>query len=105
MSLQANGTRAYERAVDHCLDVTAHAAQAIRRHPRLELVLEPSLTVVLLRRLGWREGDYQDWSARAMASGLAFVTPTRHDGESVLRFCFVNPLTTLADVDLVLGDL
>ena len=33
------------------------------------------------------------------------VTPTKHDGETVLRFCFVNPLTTREDVDLVLEDL
>jgi len=33
------------------------------------------------------------------------VTPTRHLGEMVLRFCFINPLTTREDVDLVLADL
>lgn len=38
-----------------------------------------------------------------MREGLAFVVPTRHRGETVLRFCFINPLTTPADVDLILA--
>ena len=33
------------------------------------------------------------------------VTPTKHDGETVLRLCFINPLTTRDDVDLVVADL
>jgi hypothetical protein len=33
------------------------------------------------------------------------VMPTKHRGETVLRLCFVNPLTTREDVDLVLDDL
>ena len=40
-----------------------------------------------------------------MARGVAVVLPTKHAGETVLRFCFVNPLTTREDVDLVLADL
>jgi L-2,4-diaminobutyrate decarboxylase len=40
-----------------------------------------------------------------MARGVAVVMPTRHAGEPVLRLCFVNPLTTREDVDLVLSDL
>jgi len=31
--------------------------------------------------------------------------PTKHLGETMLRFCFINPMTTPDDVDLVLGDL
>jgi hypothetical protein len=33
------------------------------------------------------------------------LMPTRHRGETVLRFCFINPLTTREDVDLVLAGL
>ena len=29
-----------------------------------------------------------------MESGLAFVTPSRLDGNPIYRFCFVNPRTT-----------
>jgi L-2,4-diaminobutyrate decarboxylase len=105
VSLQANGRRAYTKAVDHCFAIAHYAAGEIDRHPTLELVLDPMLTVLLVRRRGWGEADYGTWSVRAQREGLAFVVPTRHKGESVLRFCFINPLTTRADVDLILDDL
>ncbi len=40
-----------------------------------------------------------------MADGLAFVTTTKHDGETVLRFCIVNPRTTIEDIKLILDTL
>jgi L-2,4-diaminobutyrate decarboxylase len=71
----------------------------------LELVLEPALTVMLFRRVGWDATAYDAWSVAALRSGLGMVTPTKHAGETVLRFCFINPLTTRGDVDLILDDL
>lgn len=56
-------------------------------------------------RLGWSDAEYETWCKNSLRSGLAMVTPTRHNGETVLRFCLVNPLTTRKDVDLVLEDL
>jgi glutamate/tyrosine decarboxylase-like PLP-dependent enzyme len=102
-SVLAYGTDAYVEAVDTCLDTARYAADAIRSHPRLELALEPELTVVLFRRPGWTAPDYAAWSDASLRRGLAVVTPTRHAGESVLRLCFVNPLTAPSDVDLVLS--
>ena len=104
-SVLAYGTDAYAAAVDHCVDITAYAASRIEAAPALELVLEPSFTVIVVRHAGWTADDYAAWSAAAMARGVAMVMPTRHAGEPCLRFCFVNPLTTREDVDLVLADL
>ena len=104
-SLQAYGSEAYAQAVDSCFDLAEYAAQRVRQLPTLELVLDPALTVVLVRRHGWGEAQYGAWSARALQSGLAFVIPTKHASEIVLRLCFVNPLTTRADIDLILEDL
>jgi len=104
-SVLANGTDAYAQAVDHCMDVARYAAERIAASTGLQLVLEPALTVVVFRRLGWSEADYTGWCEAALRSGLAMVTPTKHAGETVLRLCFINPLTTRDDVDLVLADL
>jgi glutamate/tyrosine decarboxylase-like PLP-dependent enzyme len=104
-SVLAYGTGAYAAAVDHCVDIAAYAAERIGASPALELVLAPSFTVVVLRRRGWTAQDYAAWSNDAMARGVTVVMPTRHAGETVLRMCFVNPLTTREDVDLVLADL
>ena len=47
---------------------------------------------------------YQAWCDRLLDRGLAFVLPSsRVDDETVMRFCFVNPRTTIDDVDLILG--
>jgi glutamate/tyrosine decarboxylase-like PLP-dependent enzyme len=104
-SVLAYGTEAYAAAVNHCVDVAAYAASQIEAAPALEVVLEPAFTVLVVRRLGWSAQDYASWSADAMARGVTVVMPTRHAGETVLRLCFVNPLTTREDVDLVLADL
>jgi L-2,4-diaminobutyrate decarboxylase len=104
-SLMANGVDAYRDAIEHCLDVAGYAAKQIEDYSYLEVVSEPSLSIVLLRRLGWRPEDYAGWSRRAVEQGIGLVTPTRFGGETVLRLCFVNPLTTPGDVDLILAEL
>jgi L-2,4-diaminobutyrate decarboxylase len=104
-SLATHGTDAYARAVEASLDLTAAAAELIRAHPDTELVIEPGLSVVLFRRLGWSRPDYYAWSDRTLDDGLAFVVPTSWRGETILRFCFVNPRTTVADVQAILDSL
>ena len=90
--------------MDHCLDIAGYAAERIAAAPALELAIEPAFTVLLVRRLGWRR-TATPRGAGGARTGVAMVMPTKHAGETVLRFCFVNPLTTREDVDLVLADL
>ncbi len=104
-SLAAHGTDRYGAAVQTTLDLAAAAADLIRGAEHLELAHEPSLSVVVFRRLGWDADQYTDWSVRMMRSGEAFVVPSRYLGEPVLRFCFVNPQTTVADVELIIDAL
>ena len=68
-------------------------------------MVEPELSVVVFRRRGWAEDAYVAWSRRLLESGLAFVVPSTHAGETVLRLCIVNPRTTVADVEAVLATL
>jgi glutamate/tyrosine decarboxylase-like PLP-dependent enzyme len=102
-SLAVHGTRAYEDAVEQTLLVAHGAAALIDEHPDLELVEEPELSVVVFRRLGWGQADYDAWSDRLLRDGLAFVVPTKVRGEVCLRFCFVSPRTALADVRAILA--
>ncbi|MCU1366801.1 MAG: Pyridoxal-dependent decarboxylase, partial [Ilumatobacteraceae bacterium] len=57
------------------------------------------------RRLGWTAADYQSWSDAALHQGEAFVVPTAWNGETVLRFCFVNPLTTVTQAGEIIDSL
>ena len=65
-SLAAHGTRAYTEAIEHTLDVARQAADEIRSRPHVELLNEPELTVLVLRRPGWsppttRRGPSGSW--------------------------------------------
>ncbi len=102
LSLMANGTTAYRAAVDHCLMLAQYAAQRITESAHLEISGNPALSVVLFRRVGWSTAQYHAWSARLIAERLGLVTPTQLNDETVFRLCFVNPVTSTADVDEIL---
>ena len=104
-SLATYGTRAYREAIETTLAVAREAARLVDDAPHLELVMEPELSVVLLRRKGWTPARYQLWSDTMLRSGLAFVVPTTWAGESLLRICIVNPRTTVADVEEIVASL
>ena len=102
-SLAVHGTQAYTDAIEATISLAKEVAEEIRRRPYVELVVEPELSVVAFRRLGWEREDYERWSDRLLRSGTAFVTPTRHRGETVTRFAIVSPRTTLADLTAILA--
>jgi L-2,4-diaminobutyrate decarboxylase len=102
-SLAVYGTDAYRDAVERVLEVTRETAEEIRRRPDLELVLDPELSVILFRRLGWEPEEYERWWRRALAAQVAFVQPSSWKGEKVARLCFVNPRTTIEHVRALLG--
>ncbi len=101
-SLATYGTGAYREAVEAVLALTRAAAEEIRTRPDLELLVEPELSVVLFRRTGWTDDDYESWWRRLLHDQVAFVQPTSWNGEKVTRLCFVNPRTTLDHVRAVL---
>ena len=104
-SLATHGTDAYRDAVETTLAVAHAGARLIREAPHLELVMEPELSVVLFRRLGWGPAQYRAWSDRMLRDGIAFVTPTGWAGETVLRICVVNPRTTVDDIAVIVDSL
>jgi L-2,4-diaminobutyrate decarboxylase len=104
-SLAAYGATAYANAVEACLALTRAAAELIKAAPHLELVMEPELSVVAFRRPGWVASQYATWSRRMLESGDAFVAPSGHKGEPILRICIVNPRTTVDDLRLVVDSL
>ena len=104
-SLATHGTDAYTDAVETTLDTTRTAARLIEDCPVTELLLEPELSIVLFRRVGWTPEQYQAWSDAELAAGRCFVVPTTWQGEVVLRLCIVNPRTTGDDIASILATL
>lgn len=104
-SLATHGTDAYRDAIETGLAVAHAGAARIRELPHLELVVEPELSIVVFRRVGWTPAQYRAWSDEQLASGASFVTPTTWEGETVLRYCVVNPTTTTADLEAIFDSL
>jgi L-2,4-diaminobutyrate decarboxylase len=104
-SLATYGTDAYTQAVEVTLDTTRSAARLVEECAVTELLMEPELSVVLFRRVGWTPAQYQAWSDAELAAGRSFVVPTTWRGETVLRFCIVNPCTTVDDIRSILATL
>ena len=104
-SLAVHGTKAYADAVEVTLDCAREAATMIEAHPNLEMVTEQRLSICVFRRIGWTPEQYKEWSDALLERGDGLVTPTKHEGETVLRFCIVNPRTTQEDIRLILDTL
>lgn len=104
-SLAAYGAGAYADAVETCLRTAREAADLVRAAPHVELVLEPELSVVVLRRPGWSAEDYRTWSLDLLARGEGFVVPSAHRGEPVLRLCIVNTRSSAADIAAILDSM
>ena len=96
---------AYRDAIDATLAIACDAARRIEAAPHLELVLDPELTVVVFRRLGWDAEQNQAWSDTMLRDQRAFVLPTTHHGESVLRMVFLHPECPPSVTDDVIASL
>jgi glutamate/tyrosine decarboxylase-like PLP-dependent enzyme len=103
--LATYGTDAVASAVRSSLNLAKETARLIESRPSLSLLMEPELSVVVFTRDGWTMPDYRAWSDRLLAEGTAFVLPTLVNNQPALRLCFVNPRTTIADVELILDTL
>jgi L-2,4-diaminobutyrate decarboxylase len=102
-SLAANGSDAYRDAIESTLTIAREAAQEIRDRDHVELLVEPDLSVLIFRRIGWTAEHYRAWSKRLLAEGYAFVTPTSYRGDPCTRFAIVNPRTTFSDLAGILA--
>ncbi|GHJ21360.1 MULTISPECIES: pyridoxal phosphate-dependent decarboxylase family protein [Streptomyces] len=101
-SLATHGAGAYRAAIARCLHLAQEIAEEIRARPRLSLVRDPELSVVVFRREGWRKADYTAWSDRLLREQTALVVPSSHQGEPVTRFALVNPAATREELIEVL---
>jgi glutamate/tyrosine decarboxylase-like PLP-dependent enzyme len=93
-SLATHGTEQYRAAIAHGIDLARRIADEIEARDGLSLVRDPQLSVVVFRREGWTLADYEAWSDRLLEEQHAFVVPSSHAGEPVLRFAIISPLTT-----------
>jgi glutamate/tyrosine decarboxylase-like PLP-dependent enzyme len=89
-----NGSAAYETAVQHAIDLAQRTEALINESDYLEMVRPSSLSIVLFRRKGWSAERHGEWSQELLRRQIAFVTPTKWEGETVGRLAFLHPNTT-----------
>ena len=94
-SLSVYGTDAYTEAIEQAIELARQTAAEIRTRDHLELIREPDLGVVLFRRRGWEAGQYTAWADQLLTDQVAFIPPTAWEGETVARFAFLHPHTTM----------
>ncbi len=94
-SLAVHGVRAYTEAIESAISLAHRAADEIGARDYLELIREPGLGVVLFRRKGWAPAQYTDWADRLLHDQVAFMPPTSWEGETVARFAFLHPHTSM----------
>lgn len=101
-SLATHGTDRYAVAVERGIELANIAGKVINESGHVELVREPSLSVVLYRRIGWKSEDYWNWTYKNHKEGFALVAPTKwrvgEEYETVSRLCFISPDTTEKDI-------
>jgi aromatic-L-amino-acid decarboxylase len=102
-SLAVHGVEAYRRAIETAIQLAQETADLIKGSPQLELIREPDLGIVLFRRTGWETRDYHAWAGGLHADQVAFIPPSKWEGETVGRFAFLHPHTTLDLVHEVLA--
>ena len=104
-SLVTNGVAAYETAVQSAIDLALFSAELVRSSDHVELVREPSLSIVLVRRPGWTPERYTQWSHQLLLDQVAFVTPTKWEGETIARLAFLHPNTTHETVEAIIASM
>jgi aromatic-L-amino-acid/L-tryptophan decarboxylase len=94
-SLSVYGVDAYSEAIEQAIELAGQTAAEIRGRDNLELIRDPELGVVLFRRRGWSPGQYTAWADRLLQDQVAFIPPSAWEGETVARFAFLHPHTTM----------
>ncbi len=102
-SLAVYGVDAYREAIEVAVTLARETAALVAAASHLELIREPDLGIVLFRRTGWSAEDYDAWAKQLHHDEVAFIPPSKWDGETVGRFAFLHPGTSMAVVREVLA--
>ena len=94
--------RAYAKAIEAAIELARRTAAEITRRSYLELIAEPDLSIVLFRRKGWDAGRYAGWARSLLDDQVAFIPPSSWEGETVARFAFLHPHTSMDLVEAIL---
>jgi len=99
-SMSVHGLKAYSDAIEKAISLARKTAAEIESRDYLELVMPPELSVVMFRRPGWTPERYERWAQDLLTEQIAFMPPSAWEGQTVARFAFLHPHTSM---DLVVS--
>ncbi len=110
LTLRVMGPVALGEAFDSIIALTQTAHQLLKAHPAIEVLHAPELTTQIFRylpRAGMNDTQVDDINANIrkalFRSGNAVIAGTKVNGRQYLKFTFLNPTTTAADVEDVIA--
>lgn len=110
LTLRIMGPAALGEAFDSILALTQSAHRLLNAHPAIEVLHAPELTTQIFRyvpRPGMNETVVDEINANIrkalFRSGNAVIAGTKVNGRQYLKFTFLNPATTAADIEDVIA--
>ncbi|UIL54873.1 MULTISPECIES: aspartate aminotransferase family protein [Pantoea] len=110
LTLRVMGPAALGEAFDSLLRLTQTAHRLLSAHPAIEVLHAPELTTQIFRylpRAGISDSQLDEVNAAIrkalFRSGNAVIAGTKVDGRQYLKFTLLNPTTTAADIEDVIG--
>lgn len=105
-SLKLLGLSWHRQLIEHCCALAEYAQALLEEAACFEITSGRKLSIVCFRFLPTRpctpesmDALQQAVAAELLRTGRAFLSTTRLQGRTTLRFCFVNWRTTAADVE------
>ncbi len=110
ISFQTLGRDKLAQMIDRTISLANHAAEVIRRNPRLELICEPQLSTVVFRVLPASAGiDSDELSAsirqQLFHTGRAVIGHTRVRNHSCLKFTCMNPAAGETGIEALIEEI
>jgi L-2,4-diaminobutyrate decarboxylase len=103
--LKSGGVVPIVHALERTSDLTRYLYDRIVASDDFEAMHEPMLNILCFRKRGLSDEETAELRERLIRSGRAWITTTVLRGQRVLRVTMMNPRTTEADVDAMLGAL
>jgi glutamate/tyrosine decarboxylase-like PLP-dependent enzyme len=108
-TMKEHGTARLGRIVKQNCEQARYLADRVKREPRMELLLEPTLNIVCFRFNGVPTGKFDldplnlDIVADLQESGIAAPSTTRIDGKLAIRVAITNHRSRREDLDLLVS--
>jgi L-2,4-diaminobutyrate decarboxylase len=108
-TLRIIGTEGLSTYMEKAIDNALFTANLLRNREDFEIIHQPEISTVVFRYTPWKneEGSFcglNSYIRKAIFNeGKAIITSTKVYNEVFLKFTLLNPLTTPADIEEIIG--